>query len=124
MQSNNFLDLSAIVFTEANMNAMFGTAALRTTIDPYMYSPRTTRRANPSTSSKIEDKSKDEEPVKSWEQERAELNFLDALEELAELTSPGKNFADQTISIKCNTQIIFVNRLRLMLIGLDRWPDL
>ena len=102
MQSDNFLDLSAIVFTEANMNAMFGTAALRTTIDPYMYSPRTTRRANPSTSSKIEDKSKDEEPVKSWEQERAELNFLDALEDLAELTSPGKNFA-RTFSIKCIT---------------------
>ena len=93
MQSNNFLDLSAIVFTEANMNAMFGTAALRTTIDPYMYSPRSTRRTNPRASSKKEDDSKVEEPVKSWEQERAELNFLDALEDLAELTSPGKNFA-------------------------------
>ena len=75
------------------MNAMFGTAALRTTIDPYMYSPRSTRRTNPRASSKKEDDSNVEEPVKSWEQERAELNFLDALEDLAELTSPGKNFA-------------------------------
>ena len=90
------------------MNAMFGTAALRTTIDPYMYSPRSTRRTNPRASSKKEDDSKDEEPVKSWEQERAELNFLDALEELAELTSPGKYFAP-SLWIKCNTQLVFVN---------------
>ena len=111
MQSNNFLDLSAIVFTEANMNAMFGTAALRTTIDPYMYSPRSTKSTNPRTSSKKEDDPKEEE--------RAELNFLDALEELAELTSPGKNFA-QIIWIRCNTQLVFVNRVKLMQIGLDK----